>query len=1124
MTLKKLMIGVFAALCGTTVWAMRTVSLVSLDDGQARLAFSGEGPTASLVFCYGAENGGVTPDGWEHVTTVGIVLSDQTEATIPLPEGWGDTVRQGKFFLYDGIAKLPNLAYVSDGLVACWDAWDNSATGAHDAKNRTTWVDTVGGRVFTYVKGTDGKVPIIDEKAIRFMGTSKATLDAESSSLLLDSGTNTVEAMIDDHGNGYSLTGTAASRIIWFVWDGRRFFSHCNVPANTGISQAGETSTWAAVYDQTEVGKAKSVPQIACYRNGVDEPRGSATYWNSGGNQIVLGYNAAGSSCAPVFRTLRFYNRALTEDELKLNAYVDRVRYFTDEATETVASSVRFTSDGTVLTSIAVTAEHGTVTGGGDYAPGTTVTLTATPSDEGCPFLYWKGLPPDVDASKATVSFTVQCDMGVTAVFRATYDPVTGEGRTAEVTAVSKDGQGVPVSATVAFGETSRTDTLYVAYGIADAGDDIGWWEHVEPLRAILPGETSCEVPLPRGWGETVQALRFFFRDGVNADSYVKEHLVAQWEGEDASADAWTDRIGGRTFVLSGATADGRSVSFGAEDASCGKLSANDSAATFEMASTRTVEACIDSLTDKLKNAIFFVIPKGPIIGTYQGYGTFLTTAGNEKTFSNDTTSPAKRFSVVYDANNTLMGGKIEGVDGVRTGKSSSWSLYGKDTTTILSYLSSCSFYMLRLYDTALSDLARAVNCAVDGERLFGRASSGAWVSCSKPLSSREDVKGTFTVTAEVLRGTVSGTGTFEEGTEVTVSVVMDDGCEFLNWTGDVPSGVDPTSPTIAFVLRGNVALTAKVLTPWMTETDEEGAVTALYNHEWRFEASASGSALTLVKRQSGAAETLDISRVSADTGYTVARFGELLFSNCQNPKRIVHAGGELTSIGASAFANSGIETFEPEEIPSLTAIGTYAFSYSSLRGLRAPNITSVGSRAFDSATKLTNVVKDVIGFALGSHALQNTSSVKGALVIERTGSFGASTFWGTGISNFTVKAQVSRVESFAFGSLAATAEIHWESKAPTELGTLDYQTQKIKAEGVFGRSARPYTKLFARRDLDGWRKLAEFTPVDEIDDMYKTPNFGWTPKTIGWIDTVYSDHYRCWIVDDRRGLVLIVR
>ena len=44
--MKKLMIGVFAALCGTTVWAMRTVSLVSLDDGQARLAFSGWTPKA----------------------------------------------------------------------------------------------------------------------------------------------------------------------------------------------------------------------------------------------------------------------------------------------------------------------------------------------------------------------------------------------------------------------------------------------------------------------------------------------------------------------------------------------------------------------------------------------------------------------------------------------------------------------------------------------------------------------------------------------------------------------------------------------------------------------------------------------------------------------------------------------------------------------------------------------------------------------------------------------------------------------------------------------------------------------------------------------------------------------
>ena len=1116
-----MLIGLCAALCGVTAWATRTVSLVSLDDGQAHLAFSGEGPTASLVFCYGATNGGINPDGWEHVTGAGIVLSNQTEATIQLPAGWGDTVRKGKFFLYDGISKVPT--YVSDGLVACWDAWDNSAKGTHDAGNATNWVDSVGGRVFTFVAGADGKVPTVGEKSITFTGKSQATLDAESSSLLLDNGTNTVEAMINNHGHGYSLTGTATSRVIWFVWAGRRYFSRCNVIENTGISQTSEISTWAAIYDQTAAGKARSVPQIACYQNGVHKRGDSSTYWDPGADQIVLGYNAASTTyvASPVFRSLRFYNRALTEDELQLNAYIDRVRYVTGEMTEKVASTVCFTSEGRTVVEVAVTSEHGTVTGGGEYAFGATVTLTAT-ADPGAEFLYWRGLPPEVDASKATVSFQAKFDLSVTAVYRTSYKPVTGEGRTVEVTAVSKDGQGVPVSATVAFGETSRTDTLYVAYGIADAGDDISWWEHVEPIRAILPGETSCEIPLPPGWGETAQALRFFFRDGVSVDSYVKKRLVAQWEGGDATKDAWTDRIGGRTFALSEATVDGRSVSFTAASSSHGTLPSADSRQTFELASDRTIEACIDYLSETQPTGIAFAVPGNLIFGSYAGYGAYFTASSAEKTYADDVTSPVKRFSAVYDADTKLKGVKIEGVEGTKTGTSAAWNLYSWTQTTQLGYVGSasgpsmaCAFYMLRLYDTALSDLERAVNCAVDGERLFGRASSGAWVSSSTPLTSREDVKGTFTVTAEVFCGTVSGTGTFEEGAEVTVSVVMDEGCSFVRWTGDVPSGVDPTSPTITFVLRGNVALTAKVWTPWMTETDEEGAVTALYNHDWRFEASASGSALTLSRLVSGAAETLDVSRVFADTGYTVTGFGALLFSGRQNPKRIVHAGDELTSIGANAFTKAGIETFEPEEIPSLAGIGGSAFSQSSLRGLRAPNITSVGQYAFDTANQLTNAVKDVIDFRLGSYALQYTPLMKGALVIERNGSFGESTFWGTGITNFTVKAQVSRVASYTFGELAATAEIHWESKAPAEIGT----------QGVFGRSAKPYTKLFARRDLDGWRRLAAFTPVDEIDDAYKTPDYGWTPKSIGWIDTVYdSKHYRCWILDDRCGLMLLVR
>lgn len=1096
--MKKLLIGVCAAVAAAVAFGGRTVSFVSFDNDKVNLSFEGEGPTSSLVMGYGSSYGGVNPEGWEHVVGVGVVLSNQTEAAIALPPGWGETVKQAKFFLYDGIANRPS--YVYDGLVACWDAYDNSAAGKHDQFNRTTWVDTVGGRVFSLTSVLSN-----DKFGMRVDGT----LDEVSSGLLLDGGTNTVEAMLQtvDKTSSYLIKGTKASKVLLYDYYDHIYFSS---PNSTGIPRADGGNTYAAVYDQAT---GLEIPQIKCCLNGVEARDDKKCYWSTGSTKIEILPNAT-------FGALRFYNRELSEEELKLNAWIDRVRYVDRMATDNIVSSVRVTEGGVAVT-VKTAATGGSVTGGGDYAYGATVTLTAVPEAQ-CTFSYWSGLPANVDATQPTVSFPADCDRDVRAFIKTSEEPIDPVGRSLTVMSVSRDEHDNPVSATVAFGaDASRTDTLYVAYGSRDGGTDIGLWEHVEPVRVILPDETSYVFQLPNGWGQSVKALRFFFRDGVDANSYVKENLIAQWDGadnvatgtHDPSAKTWVDRVGGLVFNLENPVISDRAVGFAGNNTSYGVLESAAESRTFSLSCDRTIECAID----ETGNAIVLASPSSIMIGPYGGSCYFKSSPTAKYTlYKLDMAQNPKCFSLLYGEDNVLSDVHINGEKPASSG-TDCWFI--SPSTTYIGcggvgkyHLSGC-IYGLRVYEGALTELNRQINLTVDRLLVSGCVSSGRTVSCSDVLLSEGEIKSKYTVSAEVLCGTVTGTGEFEEGEVVTLAVTMDEGCTFVRWTGNVPSGVDASAPTITFVAREDVTLSAMVKTPWMTVKDESGVIIQIFNGDWRFNVTADDAGLTLSSRVSGSADTLDISHVRAETGLPIVAFGESVFSGASKPTKIVHAGDELKMVGASAFQDSKVEAFEPSAIASLETIADRAFERSSIKALFAPNLTSVGIAAFKSATALTNVIKEVFDFPLREDAFEKTSAMSGTVVIDSSVSEIPVDFLSDAksLTNITVRSPVSKICDYALVSLGEEAEIVWEANAPAELGVR-----------VLGRSKPPYTRLYAKKRLDGWRSLSDFVPIEQIPAEFKTEAYGWMPRAIGWIE---SSTYRCWVIDGRsQGLMLIIR
>ncbi len=111
----------------------------------------------------------------------------------------------------------------------------------------------------------------------------------------------------------------------------------------------------------------------------------------------------------------------------------------------------------------------------------------------------------------APLAFLAVCALGVLA---ARADLVQ-TGRAITIAETNRVGTAI-VSVRLAFAPTAtETNTLFMAYGEADQGDDIDAWDHVDPLGVVPPETNSWTCAMPRGWGDTSLNARFFLAKGV---------------------------------------------------------------------------------------------------------------------------------------------------------------------------------------------------------------------------------------------------------------------------------------------------------------------------------------------------------------------------------------------------------------------------------------------------------------------------------------------------------------------------------------------------------------------------------------------------------------------------------
>ena len=191
-----------------------------------------------------------------------------------------------------------------------------------------------------------------------------------------------------------------------------------------------------------------------------------------------------------VYYGVRLYNRALTPQEIALNANIDKVRFGgANPSTLTWPDGYRHSAENGIEARLSVDflSDFGSVTAnGGAIQPGaafwaslgdteTSVTLVATPADK-MSFSGWEGLPAGIDATQATVVVPLGSVVSAKAVFGPPTAYVETTGSQGFVTDIlAGPGTRVELDAVITSNATTQREARFFGADAATDDDPLGF-------------------------------------------------------------------------------------------------------------------------------------------------------------------------------------------------------------------------------------------------------------------------------------------------------------------------------------------------------------------------------------------------------------------------------------------------------------------------------------------------------------------------------------------------------------------------------------------------------------------------------------------------------------------------
>ncbi len=220
--------------------------------------------------------------------------------------------------------------YVQNGLLACWDGYENAGEGVHNP-SATVWKDLVGGREFSLTGVTVGA------DRMHFAGTASSygilsVADTAETFNKAVSGTLEIVYAADVGKGGLVLLQSSTSSGIQFaIWDSTGKGTFCNtvIPCSkSNPSKSIYTFTSGTATNRVAVRYSSSAPSSAI-GNGENLVSPSNNYYGPNGEQTTIGTRAAknGNHFAGSIYCIRVYNRQLSDAEIAANQAVDVRRF-----------------------------------------------------------------------------------------------------------------------------------------------------------------------------------------------------------------------------------------------------------------------------------------------------------------------------------------------------------------------------------------------------------------------------------------------------------------------------------------------------------------------------------------------------------------------------------------------------------------------------------------------------------------------------------------------------------------------------------------------------------------------------------------------------------------------------
>ena len=325
-------------------------------------------------------------------------------------------------------ADIPASAYVQNGLIAHWDGIENllkDGVRQHDGES-TVWSDLTGnGHDFDLSSYIGTQIDGFTTKSLR----AKSCWNVPCANPVNVTNTKdykTIEIFAKHNGLYQCLfnSGDGLKKFVAVMRDSVQFYNVKN--ANYGIGN-GDAFQAACVHDP------KNDATFTVYVNGEMAEQTASDTWSVNSYATCLGRGISDNyKFTGEYYAIRLYSRALTADEIAVNANIDKMRFEgADSADLTWPDGYRFSADNQRLEAFLVVAgadgatisfdnEAFETATNGWFALNQSVTVYAKPVT-GQAIAAWTGLPSDAQVSddKTAATFTLTGPMSVAAVSHA---------------------------------------------------------------------------------------------------------------------------------------------------------------------------------------------------------------------------------------------------------------------------------------------------------------------------------------------------------------------------------------------------------------------------------------------------------------------------------------------------------------------------------------------------------------------------------------------------------------------------------------------------------------------------------------------------------------------------------